>query len=117
MAFRNLILGLALLEVLLGSLAPSSRFGDKPGTDLRAKVNKLIEQLADPDPDKQAAAETALLQLGPDILPLLPESTQDKRLNAVRSTLREAQALKDSAPQNGDHSGKRNVLEPGASRN
>jgi hypothetical protein len=72
--------------------------------DLKAKVNQLVQQLNDPDSEKQAAAAAALLKLGPDILPLLPKAdakltaTQKKHLQTLRSSLREAQALKGMVP-------------------
>jgi hypothetical protein len=71
--------------------------------DLKARVDRLVEQLR--IPDRQVAAETELIKLGPDVLPLLPGADakltdeQKQRLKTIRSTLVEAQVLRDLAPR------------------
>jgi hypothetical protein len=71
--------------------------------DLKARVARLVEQLG--MPDKQVAAQTELIKLGPDVLPLLPTDDaklspkQKDRLKEIRATLTEAQVLKDLAPR------------------
>lgn len=87
----------ALLVISSASTAP-----DAPA-DLKAKVARLVEQLG--IPDKEVAAETELIKLGPDVLPLLPGADakltpkQKERLKTIRNTLVEAQVLKDLAPR------------------
>ncbi|HEV3258247.1 MAG TPA: hypothetical protein VG013_15300 [Gemmataceae bacterium] len=71
----------------------------EPDAALQANVKRLMEQLADKDPARQTAAEAALLKLGPDILPLLPESSPNKRLKTIRRTLRDARIRQGLAPQ------------------
>src|ERR1043166_2765575 len=69
---------------------------DQPKADLKAKVAKLIKQLDDNDSVKRTEAETELIKLGADILPLLPEkeeglsAEQKRRLASVRATLKGA---------------------------
>src|SRR5262249_55563371 len=66
---------------------------------------QLVEKLRDADSEKRAAAEADLVKLGPAILPLLPaddgklNGLQKKHLQAVRATLRDAQAKKDLLPR------------------
>jgi hypothetical protein len=99
-----------LLPTFLGVVVLSSwaMRADEPAAglrDIRDKVKQLVEELGDPDAAKHTAAETALLKLGPDILPLLPEDdakltpAQADRLKAVRAALREALVQKDLAPR------------------
>lgn len=63
------------------------------------EVNALVKNLTSPSAAKRAAAEKGLLELGPGILPLLPESVRSPearmRLNRVRLEL-ERQAAEDS---------------------
>src|SRR5262249_13878879 len=72
--------------------------------DLKAKVDKLIKQLDDNDSSKRTQAETELIKLGLDILPLLPEkdeglsAEQKRRLASVRATLKTADAQKNIQP-------------------
>lgn len=100
------------VRALLLSLFPvalffsvSSQGRPDAAADLKTKVNQLVEQLGNSDSSKQTAAATALIQLGPDILPLLPSSDekltpdQIKHLKSVRTTLRDAQAQQDLAPR------------------
>lgn len=71
--------------------------------DLKAKVETLVAELA--NPDKQVAAEAQLLKLGPDILSYLPTDlsklnpAQKDRLKAIRAALNEAQVLRDLSPR------------------
>src|SRR5262249_28961065 len=73
--------------------------------DLKAKVDKLIKQLDDNDSSKRTQAETELIKLGLDILPLLPEkdeglsAEQKRRLASVRATLKTADAQKNIQPR------------------
>jgi hypothetical protein len=95
------ILALAFLACLALAPAPA----DEPSADLRARVDNLVEQLRSADAEKRAAAEAELVKLGPTILPLLPAadakltSDQSKHVQAVRATLRDAQAKKDLLPR------------------
>lgn len=63
------------------------------------EVNALVKNLTSPSAAKRAAAEKGLLELGPGILPLLPESVRSPeakmRLNRVRLEL-ERQVAEDS---------------------
>jgi hypothetical protein len=89
------------LLLVLTLLAPAR---EEPKAALRREVERLVEQLGDADPAKQAAAATALLKIGPDALPLLPDAdpkltvAQKERLKEIRGTLRDAQARKDLTP-------------------
>jgi hypothetical protein len=99
-------LALAILgSLLVSSFLISPTRSEDPQAKLRAQVNMLVEQLGAADTAKQDAAAAALLKLGPDILPLLPEDegkltpNQVKQLKTIRSTLRNALAQKDLAPR------------------
>ncbi len=105
MSFRDRrLFSLSVLAAVLCGVAllPSGRADDN--ADLKQKVNQLVQQLNDHDSEKQAAAAAALLKLGPEVLPLLPgpdaklTAVQKKHLQILRSSLREAQALKGMAP-------------------
>jgi hypothetical protein len=79
---------------------------DEPKPDLKEQVKQLVDQLADAEAAKQTAAVTALLKLGPAIVPFLPEQDpklltpdQLKHLQTIRTTLRDAQAQKELAPR------------------
>lgn len=105
MSFRKRWLpALSLLGVVLCWSVLLSPGGADEKADLKEKVNQLVQQLNDPDSEKQAAAAAALLKLGPDVLPLLPgpdaklTEGQKKHLQTLRSSLREAVALKGMAP-------------------
>src|SRR5947208_14922608 len=93
--------------MLLSSLAATSTpvAADEPKPDLKPKVARLIKQLDDNDSAKRTQAETELIKLGVDILPLLPEkeeglsAEQKRRLASVRSTLKGAEAQKNIQPR------------------
>jgi hypothetical protein len=90
--------------LLIFSGASADEPKDRPA-DLKAKVAKLIKQLDDNDSAKRTEAETELIKLGVDILPLLPEKEeglspeQKRRLAMVRTTLRGAEAQKNIQPR------------------
>jgi len=90
---------LPVLTLLAALWLPLPAPAAEPDAALRAKVKQLVEQLGDQDPARQTAAEAALLKLGPDILPLLPESGPNKRLKTVRRTLRDARIRQALAPR------------------
>src|SRR5579859_5467786 len=91
--------GLFVAVILVNPLQAAP---DAPA-DFKATVARLVEQLG--IRDKQVAAETELIKLGPDVLPYLPGSDaklsdeQKQRLKTIRTTLVEAQVLKDLAPR------------------
>src|SRR5437868_1421795 len=93
------LLGLALALFIPFALAAAP----EDAADLKAKVQRLVEQLG--VPTKQVAAETELLKLGPDVLPSLPDEkakltpAQRERLRSIRVTLQEAQVLRELAPK------------------
>ncbi|HEV2949330.1 MAG TPA: hypothetical protein VGX70_18290 [Gemmataceae bacterium] len=105
----RLTISLAIFASLLlaSSLVPADEPKSRPdgSTDLKAKVAKLIKQLDDNDSAKRTQAETELIKLGLDILPLLPEkdeglsAEQKRRLASVRSTLKAADAQKNIQPR------------------
>jgi len=78
---------------------------DEPKADLKAKVTQLIKQLDDKDSAKRTEAETELIKMGADILPLLPEkeeglsAEQKRRLATVRAMLKGAEAQKNIQPR------------------
>ncbi len=82
------LLSLSLLVLIAAGLG----LGQPGGAGSEAKVKALVEQLGGKEQDAQAA-ESALLKLGPDILPLLPEpagkGARDERLRTVRAILKE----------------------------
>src|SRR5260370_6770361 len=86
------------------SAVPADEPKDRPA-DLKAKVAKLIKQLDDRDSAKRTEAETELIKLGVDILPLVPKkeegvsAEQKRRLATVRSTLKGAEAQKNIQPR------------------
>src|SRR5688572_24315085 len=98
---RLTALVLACLLALAATVGPAAVPEDKG--DLKARVAQLVDQLG--VPAKQAAAETELLKLGPDVLPHLPgpevklTPVQRERLRSIRTTLQEAQVLRDAAPR------------------
>ena len=65
------LLGLALALFIPFALAAAP----EDAADLKAKVQRLVEQLG--VPTKQVAAETELLKLGPDVLPYLPDEKEE----------------------------------------
>jgi hypothetical protein len=105
----RLTISLAIFASLLlaSSLVPADEPKSRPdgSTDLKAKVAKLIKQLDDNDSTKRTQAETELIKLGLDILPLLPEkeeglsAEQKRRLASVRTTLKAADAQKNIQPR------------------
>src|SRR5437773_12224585 len=78
---------------------------DEPKAELKVKVAELIKQLDNNDATKRTEAETELIKLGVEILPLLPEkeeglsAEQKRRLASVRTTLRGAEAQKNIQPR------------------
>ena len=86
------------------SAVPADEPKDRPA-DLKAKVATLVKQLDDRDSVKRTEAETELIKLGVDILPLLPEkeeglsAEQKRRLTTVRATLKGAEAQKNIQPR------------------
>jgi hypothetical protein len=74
----SVLAGLLVLAVLAGRAAPAD---DVPPA-LKAKVKQLVSLLDDADQGKRAAATQNLLDLGPDILPLL--SAPDQKLSATQ---------------------------------
>ncbi len=96
----------AVLFPIVLVLAVPGLSADKPNpAQLKEKVKGLIEKLADKDPAKQDEAAIELLQLGPDVLPLLPRAdarlsdTQKKALAVVRKSLRDQQIKRDLTPK------------------
>lgn len=91
-----------LLALALGLSVALSAAPPEPA-GLKAQVQRLVAQLG--VPARQVAAETELIKLGPDILPYLPDEkaklseAQRERLKAIRSTLQEAQVLRELAPR------------------
>lgn len=93
--------------VLASSVVPADDPKDRPDrpADLKPKVAQLIKQLDDNDSKKRTEAETELIKLGVDILPLLPEkeeglsAEQKRRLAMVRNTLKAAEAQKNIQPR------------------
>ncbi len=104
MARRSLAV---LAGCLLAALALRPGLGQAPtkDADRGREVARLVEQLRDPDPARRAAGVTALLKLGPDILPLLPgpdaplTAEQKEQLDSIRKDLREARARRELAPR------------------
>lgn len=90
-----------MAALLIGATALSAVPEDKP--DMKGKVAQLVEQLG--IPAKQVTAETELLKLGPDVLPLLPANearlspAQKERLKAIRAMLQESLVLRDLGPR------------------
>lgn len=72
-------------------------------SDLKSKVAALVDQLG--IPVKKVAAETELIKLGPDVLPLLPANearlspSQVESLKKIRGTLQEAQVMRQLGPR------------------
>ena len=62
---------------------------------LKDRVGQLLERLESKTEQKANEAEQALIELGPKVLPLLPEDKKspdrDKRIDRIREKLREAQ--------------------------
>ncbi|GIW78469.1 MAG: hypothetical protein KatS3mg105_0276 [Gemmatales bacterium] len=71
--------------------------------ELKTKVARLVELLK--DPAKRIGAETELIKLGPDILPLLPDADgrltpeQRKSLASIRRDLNQALVVRDLKPR------------------
>ena len=69
---------------------------------LKVEVRKLVHQLDSPRLEKREAAEKRLIELGPEVLPLLPEPNEDmsaevkKRMDSIRHQVQET-AAKTSA--------------------
>jgi hypothetical protein len=103
MSFRLAILVLAAFWISVLAPSPTTLNGQEPS--FKEKVQRLVEQLADPDEKKQEEAAAALFKLGPDILPHLPTTAgklkpaQARHVVALGRALREAKAKKDLAPK------------------
>jgi hypothetical protein len=74
---------------------------------LRKNIEELVGKLGSLDRTEQTKAATALIKLGPDILPVLDSiagltDRQKQKLRDVRGSLREAQALRELAPRLAD---------------
>jgi hypothetical protein len=102
--FSAAVILFASVMALLGT--PALGRGDaSEAARLQEQVKKLLKDLGDKNADKQAAAATALLKLGPDVLPLLPDKDpswtegQSARVREIRTTLREASARRDLNPR------------------
>ena len=69
-----------------------------PSAELVGQVSRLVRQLDDDRPDTRQAAEASLIQLGPDVLELLPTTDAvtsaevRERITRVRSQLQHVQA-------------------------
>jgi hypothetical protein len=87
-------------SLLLVALQIVSQVGADPATNVADDVDRLIRQLNDPDRQTRVDAEKELVELGPQVLTLLPaidESTPAEvkdRLTRVRTTLEEQLARK-----------------------
>ncbi len=92
---RSLLAVLALLAPAPGS--PVWAQGEVSDAALRDRVLQLLERLDDPKPESRDSAETRLINLGPRILPLLPDAAgvagndRKERLERIRAALRKAQ--------------------------
>jgi hypothetical protein len=90
----------------------------QPVKDLTPTVNPLIKQLDDAAQAKRDAAEKALIEIGPDVLPLLPTITPrtpaevKERLGRIRSTLESVISDATSKPSTVTYAGE--VLLPDA---
>ncbi|MEX2174390.1 MAG: hypothetical protein WD872_08510 [Pirellulaceae bacterium] len=83
---------LAAGQVAAGQ-APAAKPAGDAKAELAGKVKLLVRQLDSNEQDKREAAEKALVELGADVLPLLPDVTDrtpaevSNRLGRVRSAL------------------------------
>lgn len=97
-AFRGFVIGFFGFVgfVLVGStdLKAQEAVEDGVSAALKDRVGSLVERLDSKIAKERDDAEKSLIELGPRILPLLPESTRsaerDQRLERIRSTLRES---------------------------
>ncbi len=71
---------------------------DPPQT-LRRQVNQLVRQLFDPELAKRDEAEKKLLELGDDILPLLPETSSRTPAEVLQRLGRVTSALESKAAE------------------
>lgn len=91
-----------LVPLVVGLVALAA---DQASPATKAKVEQLVKLLDDADAAKRAAAAKALVQMGPDILPLLPEgdkkltSRQSEAVADVAKKLRARQGNNDLAPK------------------
>ena len=74
---------------------------------LRKNIEDLVGKLGSEDRAEQTRAATALIKLGPDILPVMDSiaglsDRQKQKLGEVSGALREAQALRELAPKLAD---------------
>lgn len=67
--------------------------------DLKEKVTQLFKQLDDPSAEKRDAAEKALVELGPDITPLLPRVTTRTSAEVKDRLLRISKSLDKAAAE------------------
>jgi hypothetical protein len=77
-SLASVLAGLFVLVALTGRVVPA----DEVPPALKAKVKQFVSLLDDAEPAKREAAAQALLQLGPDILPVL--TAPDQKLTATQ---------------------------------
>lgn len=90
-------MGRTWLSAILVGLAWAAPAWSQDDSALKDRVAQLVERLESPKTEARAAAEKALIELGPKALPLLPEGARkeagdrDERLARIRAALKEAQ--------------------------
>jgi hypothetical protein len=95
---------LAVGLLVLASAAVPARGQGQITDALKDRVAQLIERLDAPKADARDAAEKALIELGPKILPLVPEAEKVKgaelkqRIGRVRTALIDARDAADIGP-------------------
>lgn len=99
---------LMLLAVTQAADAPQKESPAAPATaekkptaqdDLKDKVTQLFKQLDDPSAEKRDAAEKGLVELGPDIAPLLPRVTARTSAEVKDRLLRISKSLDKAAAE------------------
>lgn len=78
-------------------LATSAALGQISDAALRDRVNQLVERLGAADSTRADEAEKALIDLGPRVLPLLPQASPDDQLSTVERLERVRTALEEAA--------------------
>ena len=87
---------LLITATLVGQASPAE------ADTLKVEVRRLVHQLDSPRLEKREAAEKRLVELGPEVLPLLPEPNEDMsaevktRVDSIRHQVQET-AAKTSA--------------------
>jgi hypothetical protein len=95
---------LFLVSVTLLSQSPPTAPATVPAGKLSGEVARLVEQLDDATRAQRDAAEKGLIELGPDVLPLLPPITPrtaaetKERLGRVRKALETVLSESNSQP-------------------